>query len=80
MSNRKVAPIMASPIVQGRAQGEGNRGWQDKSADVCRAHMVGWIEVLRRPQQCGAGATAAKYNSINVQAAVAGRTLHQRPS
>lgn len=24
MSNRKVMPIIASPIVQGRAQGEGN--------------------------------------------------------
>lgn len=51
---------------------------QDKSADVCRAHMVGWIEIFRRPQQCGAGASAAKSKSINAQSAIAGKISHQR--
>lgn len=72
-------PIVANPIVTDRMQGEGNRGWQDKSADVCRAQMVGWIEVLRRPQQRGAGASAAKSNPINAQSAITGKIANWRP-
>lgn len=69
----------ASLTVAWGVQGEADQGGQDKSADVCRAHMVGWIEVLRRPQQCGAGAFAAKFNSISTQSASAGKTSDQRP-
>jgi len=79
MSKSNVPLSVAIPIVVGRAQGEANRGWQDKSADVCRAHMVGRIEVLHRLQQCGAGASAAKSNSINAQRAIAGKIASSRP-
>lgn len=79
MSKSNVPLSVAIPIVVGRPQGEANRGWQDKSADVCRAQMVGWIEVLRRPQQRGAGASAAKSNPINAQSAITGKIANWRP-
>lgn len=37
---------LASPNVIGRPQGEIDRGWQDKSADGRRAHVVGWTFVF----------------------------------
>jgi hypothetical protein len=51
--------------VIGRAQGEVDRGWQDKSADGCRAHVVGWtpIFVTASPQQ--AGAFSEKHKDTN---------------
>jgi hypothetical protein len=78
MSKSNVPPIVANPIVVGRAQGKANRGWQDKSADVCRAHMVGWMEVLRCSQQFCAGASATKFNSFNAASAIAGKITDRR--
>ena len=72
MRNRKVVPIIASPIVQGRAQGEGNRGWQDKSADGCPAHVVGWASDFSDPRYEHAGAFTTKRNPINGATASAG--------
>jgi hypothetical protein len=57
--------VLANPKVIGRAQGEIDRGWQDKSADGCRAHVVGVmaIFVTLGPQQ--AGSFSEKHNDIN---------------
>lgn len=65
MSNCKAVPIVASPIVTGRAQGEANRGWQDKSADGCRAHVVGRPNDFGDARHEHAGAFATKLNPIN---------------
>lgn len=72
MSNRRVVPIAASPILEGRAQGEANRGWQDKSADGCRAHVVGRANVFCDARYEHAGAFATKCNPINSAAAITG--------
>ena len=49
--------------------GDTSHGWQDKSADDCRAHVVGWmaIFVTLGPQQ--AGSFSEKYDGINDAAA-----------
>ena len=80
MSNRKIVPIIASPIVQGRAQGEGNRGWRDKSADVCRAHVVGGVGILAHGTNCADGASFKKANVINVRAASMRTAIDPTPS
>jgi hypothetical protein len=72
MSNPKAVPIVASSIVAGRAQGDANRGWQDKSADGCRAHVVGWANDFSDPRYEHAGAFTTKLNPINVATASAG--------
>jgi hypothetical protein len=72
MSKGNVPPIVANPIVVGRAQGEANRGWQDKSADGCRAHVVGWANDFSDPRYQHAGAFATKFNPINGAAAITG--------
>ena len=72
MNNRKVMPIVASPIVTDRAQGEANRGWQDKSADGCRAHVVGWSNDFGDARCQHAGAFTTKLNAINGATAIAG--------
>ena len=75
---RGLLAIRISITLAWGEQGDADRRWQDKSADVCRAHMVGWIEVLRRSQQSCAGASAAKFNSFNAASAIAGKILDQR--
>jgi hypothetical protein len=51
---------------------EGGRGWQDKSADGCRAHVVGWSNDFGDAQCRRAGAFVTKLNPINSAAAIAG--------
>ena len=72
MSKSNVTPIVASPIVVCTAQREANRGWQDKSADGCRAHVVGWANDFSDPRYEHAGAFATKFNPINDAAAITG--------
>lgn len=69
MSNRNVGPIVTSPIVEGRPQGETDRGWRDKSADVCRAHVVGGVRILAHGANYADGASFQKANVINVPTA-----------
>ncbi|MEH2561581.1 hypothetical protein [Bradyrhizobium sp. AZCC 2289] len=61
----RASEVLAGPKVIGWAQGEVDRGWQDKSADGCRAHVVGWmtIFVTLGPQQ--AGPFSEKGNGVN---------------
>ena len=42
----RTSEVLTGPKVIGRAQGEVDRGWQDKSADGCRAHVVGGMAIL----------------------------------
>ena len=69
MSKDNVPPIVANPIVVGRAQGEGNRGWRDKSADVCRAQVVGGVGLLEHGANCADGASFRNANVINLPTA-----------
>lgn len=80
MSNRKVVPIIASPIVQGRVQGEGNRGWRDKSADVRRAHVVGWFVIFVHGENWTDGALRQDVNKINAPSASTRREIVPTPS
>ena len=65
VSYHGLSEVLASRKVTRRAQGEVERGWQDKSADGCRAHVVGVmaIFVTLGPQQ--AGSFSEKHNGIN---------------
>jgi hypothetical protein len=80
MSNRNVGPIVTSPIVEGRAQEETDRGWRDKSADVCRAHVVGGVGILAHGANCADGASFKKANVINVKTASMRTAIGLTPS
>jgi hypothetical protein len=68
---RVESKVLASPTVMGRAQGEVDRGWQDKSADVRRAHVVGWVEVSRGCTRSLAGASHGIIKEIKSRSAIA---------
>ena len=51
---------------------QANRGWQDKSADGCRAHVVGWSNDFDDARCQHAGAFTTKLNPINGATASAG--------
>jgi len=57
--------VLASPKMIGRAQGEIDRGWQDKSADGCRAHVVGGIAIFVTSESQRAGSISEKHRGIN---------------
>jgi hypothetical protein len=46
-------------------------GMRDKSADVCRAHMVGWVELSRDHTRHLAGASGGNTNEISTRDAIA---------
>jgi hypothetical protein len=60
-----VSEVLASRNVAGRAQGEIERGWQDKSADGCRALVVGWMGIFVTVSLQQAGSFFKMNNSIN---------------
>lgn len=57
--------VLTGPKVIGRAQGVIDRGWQDKSADGCRAHMVGGMAIFVTFGAQQAGSCSEKHNGIN---------------
>jgi hypothetical protein len=57
--------VLANPKVISRAQGEVDRGWQDKSADGCRAHVVGWMGIFVTFERQRAGLISRKHRGIN---------------
>jgi len=57
--------VLASPKMIGRAQGEIDRGWQDKSADGCRAHVVGGMAIFVTFGAQQAGSCSENHNGIN---------------
>jgi hypothetical protein len=56
---------LASPKLIGSAQGEVDRGWQDKSADGCRAHVVGWTGIFSNLARGETGSFLRKHSNIN---------------
>jgi hypothetical protein len=56
----------------GRGQGAGDRLWQDKSAGLRRAHVVGGTGRLGRRSNSSTGALLTNTNEFNDPTAVAG--------
>jgi hypothetical protein len=52
-------------------RGDTGHGWQDKSADGCRAHVVGGVEVSGYCVMPFAGASWRNINQIKSPAAIA---------
>ena len=69
--HRILSWIIACSNVKQWGQGDTSRGLRDKSADVRRAHVVGWTELSRRCTSCPAGASRGNTNEIRVCDAVA---------
>ena len=69
-SSRAVAPHRML-CCKGWKQGEISHGSRDKSADVCRAHVVGWVELSRRHTKCLTGASGENTNEITARNAIA---------
>lgn len=67
---RGTSGIVAGSTVMTGEQGQTSRGWQDKSADGCRAHVVGWAWVLRRRLILPTGAFNTKLNEFSAPSAV----------
>ena len=57
--------------VRQLGQGDRSHGLRDKSADVRRAHVVGWTEFLRRCTRRRAGAFHGNTNEIKTYSAIA---------
>ena len=68
---RTESKIVAILTAKGWKQGEVDRRWQDKSADGCRAHVVGWVEILANTGNGAAGAGATNLKDFNDRSAVA---------
>ena len=51
--------------------GDISHGLQDKSADVCQAHVVGWVELSRRHTRHLTGAFHGNTNEIRARSAIA---------
>ena len=69
--HRILSWIIACSDVRQWGQGDTSRGLRDKSADVRRAHVVGWTELSRRCTNCPAGASRGNTNEIRARAAIA---------
>jgi hypothetical protein len=77
---RTESQVVAGSTVSGRVQGESDQRWRDKSADVRRAHLVGWVEILTRHANRSDGAFQQNLKIINATAAVAHRQAASMPS
>jgi hypothetical protein len=63
--------IIACFDVSQWERGDISHGLQDKSADVCRAHVVGWAKLSRRHARHLAGASQGNTNEIRARNAIA---------
>jgi len=68
---RSLSWVIACSDVRQWEQGDTSHGWQDKSADVRRAHVVGWVGVLRCCINSPASASDVNTNEIRACDAVA---------
>lgn len=59
--------IIACFDVSQWERGDISRGLRDKSADVCRAHVVGWAELSRRHTRHLTGASRGNTNEIRAR-------------
>ena len=51
--------------IRDREATKDKRGWRDKSADVCRAHVVGWFAIFVHGANWTDGAPRQDVNKIN---------------
>jgi hypothetical protein len=63
--------IIACFDVSQWERGDVSRGLRDKSADVCRAHVVGWVKLSRRHTRHLTGASDGNTNEIRARSAIA---------
>src|SRR5882724_11141148 len=61
--NRSLSLVIACSDGIQWERGDTSHRWRDKSADVRRAHVVGWVGVLRR---CTGHPTGASHGNTNV--------------
>jgi hypothetical protein len=71
--HRSLSGRIADLRVREGVPGNSSHGWQDKSADPGRAHVVGWANVFGASANDGAGAPARNAKQINATSAVACR-------
>jgi hypothetical protein len=62
---RTFSQVVASLRVTTGEQGNTDRGWQGKSADVRRALVVGWVGHFRRWATAPAGSCGTKCNKFS---------------
>lgn len=74
-SDRTPSGIIACGTVKRREQREMSRGWQDKSPNIRRGHVVGWIEGFALGNRGPAGAYIAKLNEFNAPSAIGHRCV-----
>ena len=72
---RIVSNMFASLTVEDWKLGEVDQRRQDKSADGCRAHVVGWVAILAHMRGQRAGASATIINDFNHRSAIADADL-----
>jgi hypothetical protein len=74
--NRTISEVLACLAVNRGDPGNARVGWQDKSSDCRRAHVVGGIGVYRVQQTQHASASGTKINHSNAKRAVAAVDSH----
>jgi hypothetical protein len=62
---RRLSNIFVRLEMARKEQGIADRGWQDKSADGCRAHVVGRTRVFVTLDRQQAGSFFERANDIN---------------
>ena len=69
--HRSLSLVLACSDGMQWERGDTSHGWQDKSADVRRAHVVGWTELSRPCTSRPAGASHRNTNEISARTAIA---------
>ena len=69
--HRNLSLVIACSDGMRWVRGDTSHGWQDKSADGCRAHVVGGVEVSGYCVMPFAGASCRNINQIKSPAAIA---------
>ena len=69
--HRSLSWNAARSDVRQEEQGVTCHGWRDKSADFRRAHLVGWVGVLRCCGSLSTGASHENANEIKTRSAIA---------
>ncbi len=78
--HRSLSLVIACSDGMQWERGDTSHGWQDKSADVRRAHVVGWVGDLRCCINSPASASDVNTNEIRACDAIAPRETLVLPS
>jgi hypothetical protein len=63
--HRNLSLVIACSDGMRWVRGDTSHGWQDKSADGCRAHVVGWIGIFVTLKPPRAGSISKKHRGVN---------------